>query len=103
MSGADADEVVPLAEVTARTGLSVHTLRYCEQEGLLPPVGRSPSGQRRYRQVDLDRLAFLLRLRATGMSIAAMRRFVELRLQGRGAGRDGWPCCSSTRPRSAGG
>ena len=80
--------VVPLSEVSARTGLSAYTLRYYEQEGLLPRVARSPGGQRRYRQVDLDRLWFLLRLRDTGMSIATMRRFAELRREGE-AGRAG--------------
>jgi len=88
MSELGADDVVPVAEVTARTGLSAHTLRYYEQEGLLPPVSRSAGGQRRYRQVDVDRLAFLVRLRATGMSIATMRRFAELRLHGE-SGRPG--------------
>ncbi|RBY96995.1 hypothetical protein DQ237_05180 [Blastococcus sp. TF02-8] len=78
----DDDEEMPLAVVTARTGLSADTLRYYEREGLLPPVARNGGGQRRYRQVDLDRLSFLLRLRATGMPIATMRRFAELRMQG---------------------
>ena len=76
------DDAIAVAEVAARTGLSPSTLRYYEQEGLLPPVARSPSGHRRYRQVDLDRLAFLLRLRATGMPVATMRRFAALRRQG---------------------
>ena len=78
----DDDGALPLAAVTARTGLSATTLRYYEKEGLLPPVPRAPGGQRRYRQVDLDRLSLLLRLRATGMSVATMRRFAELRRAG---------------------
>jgi DNA-binding transcriptional MerR regulator/catechol 2,3-dioxygenase-like lactoylglutathione lyase family enzyme len=82
MDEVTAPEVIPLAEVSARTGLSAHTLRYYEQEGLLPPVARSSGGQRRYRQAHLDRLRFLLRLRDTGMPIATMRRFAELRLLG---------------------
>jgi DNA-binding transcriptional MerR regulator/catechol 2,3-dioxygenase-like lactoylglutathione lyase family enzyme len=82
MNEVPAGDVVPLAEVSARTGLSAYTLRYYEQEGLLPRVARSSGGQRRYRQVDLDRLGFLLRLRDTGMPIATMRRFAELRREG---------------------
>jgi DNA-binding transcriptional MerR regulator/catechol 2,3-dioxygenase-like lactoylglutathione lyase family enzyme len=84
----EGSDVVPLAEVSARTGLSAYTLRYYEQEGLLPPVVRSSGGHRRYRQIDLDRLGFLLRLRDTGMSIATMRRFADLRRDGE-AGRAG--------------
>ena len=87
-AGDESEDVVPLAEVTARTGLTAHTLRYYEQEGLLPPVARTSGGRRRYRQIDLDRLSFLLRLRASGMSIATMRRFAELRGEGE-AGRPG--------------
>ena len=39
-------------------------------------------GQRRYSADDLAWLAFLQRLRATGMPIRDMQRFVELRRQG---------------------
>jgi DNA-binding transcriptional MerR regulator/catechol 2,3-dioxygenase-like lactoylglutathione lyase family enzyme len=88
MSEVPASGVLPVAEVSARTGLSTYTLRYYEQEGLLPRVARSSGGQRRYRQVDLDRLWFLLRLRDTGMPIATMRRFAALRREGE-AGRAG--------------
>lgn len=45
-------------------------------------MARSSGGQRRYRQVDLDRLSFLLHLRATGMPISTMRRFAALRRHG---------------------
>ncbi|MFY1051974.1 MerR family DNA-binding transcriptional regulator [Ectopseudomonas khazarica] len=35
-------------EVARRTGLTAHTLRYYERIGLIGPVGRTASGQRRY-------------------------------------------------------
>jgi DNA-binding transcriptional MerR regulator len=79
---------VPLGNVVARTGLSADTLRYYEREELIPPVARSAGGQRRYTQKDVDRLSFLLRLRATGMPVATMRRFAALRRNGE-AGRPG--------------
>ena len=65
-----------------RTGLSKDTLRYYEKAGLIQAVDRSSGGQRRYAASDLDWLAFLLRLRATGMPIADMRRFADLRRAG---------------------
>ena len=71
-----------MSVATARTGLSADTMRYYERQGLLPPVARSGGGQRRYMQVDLDRLSFLMTLRETGMSIAVMRQFAALRRQG---------------------
>lgn len=68
--------------MSADTGLSADTLRYYEKAGLLLPVGRSSSGQRRYAAADLEWIAFLMRLRETGMSIADMQRYAELRARG---------------------
>jgi len=70
---------LPIAEVVERTGLSRDTLRYYEKAGLIDAVDRSSGGQRRYASADLAWLEFLLRLRATGMAIADMQRFAELR------------------------
>lgn len=80
--GRGASRSLPIAEVSQLTGLSKDTLRYYEKAGLIEAVGRSSGGQRRYAASDLDWLAFLLRLRATGMPIADMRRFAELRRAG---------------------
>jgi len=76
------EEVLTIQEVAARTGLSVHALRYYELEGLLNPIDRATSGHRRYKADDLSWLAFLLRLRATGMSIQHMRTYIDLRRRG---------------------
>ncbi|MEU9132944.1 MerR family transcriptional regulator [Kitasatospora sp. NPDC048540] len=67
-----------IGEVAAASGLTAHTLRWYERIGLLDPVDRSYSGQRRYSDADLTRLAFLGRLRLTGMPVADMLRYVEL-------------------------
>jgi len=71
-----------IAEVAERTGLSTDTLRYYEKAGLIEPVGRTAGNHRVYAAADLEWLTFLLRLRATGMSIADMQRFAELRAMG---------------------
>ena len=63
-------------------GLSVHTLRYYERIGLIKPIPRRSNGHRLYRADDLNWIAFLLRLRATGMSISEMQRYARLREQG---------------------
>ncbi|MCZ2805744.1 MerR family transcriptional regulator [Modestobacter sp. VKM Ac-2983] len=73
---------LPIAAVAQQTGLSAHALRYYEKAGLVESVGRNSGGQRRYAATDLDWLSFLLRLRATGMSIADMQRFAQLRRSG---------------------
>ncbi|MFK0189916.1 MerR family transcriptional regulator [Kitasatospora sp. NPDC090308] len=67
-----------ISEVAAISGLTAHTLRWYERIGLLEPVDRSYAGQRRYTDADLARLAFLTKLRLTGMPVADMVRYVEL-------------------------
>ncbi|MFE1322052.1 MerR family transcriptional regulator [Kitasatospora phosalacinea] len=73
-----------IGEVAAASGLSAHTLRWYERIGLLEPVDRSHAGQRRYSDADLARLAFLTKLRLTGMPVADMVRYVELLRAGDG-------------------
>ena len=47
-----------IQQVAARTGLSVHTLRYYERNGLLEPINRAANGHRRYSQRILLGLSF---------------------------------------------
>jgi DNA-binding transcriptional MerR regulator len=67
-----------ISEVSDLTGLTAHTLRWYERIGLLDPVDRSHTGQRRYNDADLHRLDFLGKLRLTGMPVADMKRYVDL-------------------------
>lgn len=67
-----------IAEAAERTGLTAHTLRYYERAGLLSPPERGTNGHRRYSDTDLGMLRILTRLKATGMSIAEMRRYAQL-------------------------
>jgi DNA-binding transcriptional MerR regulator len=71
-------------EAAQRTGVTTHTLRYYERIGLLDPVGRAPSGHRRYTEGDLGLIEFLTCLRQTGMPIRGMQRFMELARAGDG-------------------
>jgi DNA-binding transcriptional MerR regulator len=71
-----------IADAARVSGLSPHALRYYERAGLLQPIDRNASGHRRYREEDLDRIRFLMKLRGTGMPIRDVRRYAEL--MGRG-------------------
>jgi DNA-binding transcriptional MerR regulator len=73
---------ITIQQAAAAAGLSIHTLRYYEKIGLIDPVPRQSNQHRMYRQEDLLWIAFLLRLRATGMSIQQMLRYAELRRLG---------------------
>lgn len=71
-----------ISEVAAFTGLSAHTLRWYERIGLMSHVDRSHTGQRRFTNADLDWLAFVGKLRLTGMPVADMVRYAELVREG---------------------
>jgi DNA-binding transcriptional MerR regulator len=71
-----------VGEAAAKVGLSVHTLRWYEQEGLVTPVERDAVGRRRYRPEDLDWLQLLTCLRGTGMPVREMRRYADLARSG---------------------
>lgn len=70
------------AEAVRRTGLSADTVRYYERAGLIPPVGRSAAGRRRYTDVDLRWLGLVHCLRETGMPIAEISQFTQLMRSG---------------------
>jgi DNA-binding transcriptional MerR regulator len=68
-----------IAEAAEHLGLTPHTLRYYERDGLLlTPVQRDGSGHRRYTDGDLEWITMIARLRATGMPIRDVRRYAEL-------------------------
>jgi len=67
-----------IKQVSERTSLSPHTLRYYEKEGLLPLVERSENGRRRFSDEDLEWLGLICCLKSTGMPIRQIRSFVEL-------------------------
>ena len=71
-----------IQEVSQKTGLSPHTLRYYEKEGLISGVGRSQGGFRQYKDEDLERLGLVCCLKNTGMSIQEIARFIRLSNEG---------------------
>ncbi len=76
------DTELTIQQVAQQTGLSIDTLRYYERIGLLEPVSRAPSGHRRYTQRDIAWIGLLINLRETGMPLAQMVHFAQLRRQG---------------------
>jgi len=68
-----------IAEAAEATGLTAHTLRYYERDGLLlGSVDRASSGHRRYTDQDLSWIRMVTRLRSTGMSIRDVRQYADL-------------------------
>lgn len=72
-----------IAEAADITGLTTHTLRYYERDGLLlREVDRDASGRRRYSEGDLTWIDLVTKLRSTGMHIRDVRRYAELVREG---------------------
>lgn len=71
-----------IGEMARKTGLSESTLRYYEKKGLLR-AARDAGGRRSYDEGDVEWVAFLCRLKETGMLLRDIRRYAELRDRGR--------------------
>ncbi|WAL60277.1 heavy metal-responsive transcriptional regulator [Thermocoleostomius sinensis] len=64
------EQRLKIGEVAAMSGLPVKTVRYYEEIGLLAPtVERSQAGYRLFRSQVLNRLAFIKRAQALGLSL----------------------------------
>ncbi|MBK1784284.1 MerR family transcriptional regulator [Prauserella cavernicola] len=67
-----------IGEAAARTGLSMRTLRYYEEVGLVTPSARSQGGFRLYAESDVARLEQIKRMKPLGFQLDEMRELLEL-------------------------
>ncbi|GAB4103141.1 MerR family transcriptional regulator [Micromonospora taraxaci] len=82
---ADVTASLSIGQVAERTGLSVHALRFYEQQGVfVSPIRRGAGGRRSYSQDDVDWLTVCIILRASGMPLPALRRYADLVREGAG-------------------
>jgi MerR family copper efflux transcriptional regulator len=75
-----------IGEVVDRVGLSVRTVRYYEEIGLVTPSDRTAGGFRLYTDSDIERLQLAKHLKPLGFSLDEMRELLDLheRLHSRG-------------------
>lgn len=73
-----------ISEVSRRTGLTIHTLRYYDDCGLLPDVQRDTNGYRQFSEDDLEWIGILKCLKTTHMSLDEMQQFTDLVSEGTG-------------------
>lgn len=71
-----------IGQVAKKTGLSPYTLRYYDHEGLMPFVKRNANGRREFTDENLEFIDLITCLKATGMQLSEIRKFVELAVQG---------------------
>ncbi|MFE9425095.1 MerR family transcriptional regulator [Kitasatospora sp. NPDC006697] len=76
----DGDTWYSIGDLARLAGVTVKTVRFYSDRGLLAPAGRNPAGHRRYRAEDLDRLELVRTLRDLGLDLATVRRVLEREL-----------------------
>ena len=66
-----------IGQAAAKMGLTAHTLRYYEKEGLLPFVKKSGSGLRVFTESDLGWLVMIECLKGTGMPLKGIKQYID--------------------------
>lgn len=73
----DGDALHPIGELSRRTGLTVKTIRFYSDRGIVPPAGRSPAGYRLYGADAVARLALVRTLRELGLDLPTIREVLD--------------------------
>ncbi len=67
-----------ISEVAKEFGLTTDTLRYYEKEGLIGPVSKGENGIRNYTEDDIKRIQFVKCMRAAGLEISFLKKYIRL-------------------------
>ena len=76
---AAAGKMHQIGEVAAEVGLSLRTVRYYEEAGLVRPSQRTGGGYRLYGEEQIARLALIKQMKPLGFSIQEMRQLLKAR------------------------
>jgi DNA-binding transcriptional MerR regulator len=72
-----------IGEAAGRSGVPAKTIRFWEDQHLLPAPARTAAGYRDYDPAILDRLAFIRHAQAAGLTLDAIRQVLDIRDEGR--------------------
>ena len=78
VTGNPRDGLVQIGQVAERTGLSLRTIRWYEEEGLVVPTARTEGGFRLYSADDVARLEVIKRMKPLGFALEEMRELLTL-------------------------
>ncbi|MEV7556847.1 MerR family transcriptional regulator [Streptomyces sp. NPDC089795] len=73
----DGNVLYPIGELARRTGLTVKTVRFYSDQGIVPPTERSPAGYRLYGPDALARLDLARTLRDLGLDLGTVRKVLD--------------------------
>ncbi len=68
-----------IGELATATGVSTKTLRFYEADGLLPEPDRTAAGYRVYTETAVDRVRFIRKAKAAGLTLAQIREILTIR------------------------
>ncbi|RKX79407.1 MAG: MerR family transcriptional regulator [Spirochaetes bacterium] len=72
------EQVYRIGELSNLAGVTVRTIRYYEELGLLDSLERRESGHRRYTEHDLLHLKRIIQLKSYGLSLSEISEIIEL-------------------------
>ncbi|MGW0073195.1 helix-turn-helix domain-containing protein [Streptosporangium sandarakinum] len=76
----DGGALYSIGDLARRTGLTVKTIRFYSDRGIVTPTDRSPAGHRRYDIEAAARLDLVCTLRDLGLGLAMIRKVVDREL-----------------------
>lgn len=65
-----------IADVSRKTGLSAHTIRYYEKQGLVSPPAKDGSGHRAFSEKEVELLNWVSCLKKSGMPLSKIKTYV---------------------------
>ena len=68
-----------IGEVAGQAGVPAKTIRFWEEQDLLPQPARTPAGYRDYDPAILDRLTFIRQAQAAGLTLGHIRQILHIR------------------------
>ncbi|SNR61113.1 MerR family transcriptional regulator [Blastococcus mobilis] len=78
MPGTDRAGLLQIGQVAERTGLSLRTIRFYEENGLVRPTTRTGGGFRLYSEDDVARLGVIKRMKPLGFTLGEMQELLTL-------------------------
>jgi DNA-binding transcriptional MerR regulator len=71
-----------ISQAAEKMGVTVPTLRYYDNEGLLPFLDKKPDGTRVFKDEDFQGLAIITCMKNSGMPIKDIKKYMDLCEQG---------------------
>jgi DNA-binding transcriptional MerR regulator len=75
----DAGAFLTTGDMARRSGNTLRTVRFYEEEGILRPVRRTDGGHRLFDRQELDRLTLVTDLRAAGLSLDEIKQILAVK------------------------